>query len=1074
MHTYIVELQAGQALRALLQQEGADLVAEVGEVSGKRLADFDSNANWFGVEPITIVAATPGFHRIQITCRERGTPSGRYRLMVLEIGAPTPRDRERIRAVELSTEAKRLAAREDSFSRRQAIERFREAARLWRALEESSTEAQLHCAIGTILTSQNYIAALESFWEAERLWQAAGDLRGQALALNGIACIADRQGDKRKALELYDQALGFWRASSDRRGEGQSLSGIGATQQSLGDWRKALESYDQALTLLQEAGSAEEQTRVLMNTGEVHAVLGEKQKAFEYFQKSLRLARIVRNRGAEAFLLYNLGRIFHECGEEQRALDQLERARQIREDLGDRIGEAETLSLLGTVLEELGELDRAFANQERMRLVARSAHDQRGEAVALNNLGRVYERLGDTQKALEAFSEANRMSEKVSDVLLQAYSLDGLGRVRHSIGDRQAALDLYSRALEISRSFNHRRLEATSNGNLGVVHFDLGNHAQAHQCFEHAAQLGRAIREPSIEAAAELGTARVFVAEGDLESARRHAEAALAIQESRRSTVEDTGLRASFSAWVRDYYETYIDVLMRLDAARPEGGFAAAALEASEKSRARSLLESQAEMAAQIRRAVPQELLDQERELQRQINAAAGNGLTDGAPEMEALLTGLQHVRTRIRRASPRYAQLTQPRIVTASVVQTELLDEQSLLLEYFLGRTRSYLWAVTPKSLKGFALPPRDEIESKVQLVRQGLSRRNTAATGPERDVLGQAVTILGRILLGPVARDLAGKRLIIVGDEALHYLPFSILPEPGPVSQVEGATTPLVVGHEIVTLPSISFLRALREELAGRRPAPAQLAVIADPVFSPDDPRVSAGGAWNSPSPSGRANLKRAPFFSDLVRSAQESGVDCRGGAFDRLPFTRREGQMILASSRSARDKAAFDFAASRDTLVSADIGRYRFVHIASHALVNNRRPDLSGIVLSLVDERGQPRDGFLRLHEIYNLNLPAELVTLSACRTGFGKQMRGEGLAGLARGFLNAGAARVVASLWDVNDVATSELMTRFYQGVFGPQKLSAAAALRAAQTDMWKSERWRPPYYWAGFLLYGEWR
>jgi CHAT domain-containing protein len=167
------------------------------------------------------------------------------------------------------------------------------------------------------------------------------------------------------------------------------------------------------------------------------------------------------------------------------------------------------------------------------------------------------------------------------------------------------------------------------------------------------------------------------------------------------------------------------------------------------------------------------------------------------------------------------------------------------------------------------------------------------------------------------------------------------------------------------------------------------------------------------------------------------------------------------------------AVDFEASKATATGGSLNQYRIVHFATHGLINSRHPELSGIVLSLVDEQGMPQDGFLRLHDVYNLKLSADLVVLSACRTALGKDVKGEGLIGLTRGFMYAGAPRVVASLWDVKDEATAELMKRFYEGMLR-RRMTPAAALRTAQLSMAKEKRWEAPYYWAGFVLQGEWR
>jgi CHAT domain-containing protein len=212
----------------------------------------------------------------------------------------------------------------------------------------------------------------------------------------------------------------------------------------------------------------------------------------------------------------------------------------------------------------------------------------------------------------------------------------------------------------------------------------------------------------------------------------------------------------------------------------------------------------------------------------------------------------------------------------------------------------------------------------------------------------------------------------------------------------------------------------------------------------------------------------------FLQMSRSGRETGVIAAESGFGRLLSTRHEATAILALVPERERMQALDFEASRETALRPAIGEYRIVHFATHGMLNNIHPELSGIVLSLVDEAGQQQDGFLRLQDIYNLKLPAELVVLSACQTGLGKEIKGEGLIGLTRGFMYAGAPRVVASLWKVDDRATSELMKRFYQGLLGPEALRPAAALRQAQLSMWKQKQWRAPYYWAAFVLQGEWK
>jgi CHAT domain-containing protein len=461
--------------------------------------------------------------------------------------------------------------------------------------------------------------------------------------------------------------------------------------------------------------------------------------------------------------------------------------------------------------------------------------------------------------------------------------------------------------------------------------------------------------------------------------------------------------------------------------------------------------------------------------------------------ELRDLLTQYQEVQAQIRTTSPRYAELMQPQPLSLKEIQQQVLDEDTMLLEYALGEERSYLWAVTPTSIASFELPKRAEIEETAKHVYQLLTAPNENVKG-ETDIqkmtriaraeaeYPNAAAGLSQMLLGPVAAQLGNKRLLIVSDGALQYIPFAALPVPDsrPKTQDPRPTTsdqrpatsdqrPLIADHEIVHLPSASVLAVLRKELAGRKPAPKAVAVLADPVFQGNDPRVKRGTS-QADKQTGKDSAKPsdAPMLaSALDRSIRDAGLT----ALRRLRFTQQEADGIIALAPAKEGLKALDFAANKRTATSADLSHYRIVHFATHGLLNDQHPELSGVVLSLVDEQGRPQDGFLQLHEVYNLNLPAELVVLSACKTALGKEIKGEGLVGLTRGFMYAGATRVVASLWSVDDQPTAEFMKRFYQEMLAKGQ-RPAAALRAAQVAMWKKKK--PPYDWAAFVLQGEWR
>jgi CHAT domain-containing protein len=433
---------------------------------------------------------------------------------------------------------------------------------------------------------------------------------------------------------------------------------------------------------------------------------------------------------------------------------------------------------------------------------------------------------------------------------------------------------------------------------------------------------------------------------------------------------------------------------------------------------------------------------------------------------------GYQDVQGRIRAASPRYAALTQPESLTATQIQRDVIDDNTVLLEFALGDHRSWLWAVTPGAIVSVALPPQrdiaaaarafhDEVTARQRKTGESAAAYASRVTEADRRLTSRA-TALSRLLFSGIAPQLAGpwkgKRLAIVASGALEYVPFAALPAPG-------TSPPLIASHEIIEIPSASVLATLRREGADRTAPRHTLAVIADPVFELTDPRVSAKPQASTAAPDASA--------SDSAELSVDRIDAVRGGPLTRLPFSREEANAISAIAGRTDTLSATDFRASRATAVSGALADYRIVHFATHGLIDTERPDLSGLVLSLVNDRGVAQDGFLRLTDIYNLRLHADLVVLSACQTALGKEIRGEGLVGLTRGFMYAGAPRVVASLWEVSDLATAELMKKFYAGML-QQKLAPAAALRMAQRQMSQDPRWASPYYWAGFVFEGDWK
>jgi CHAT domain-containing protein/Tfp pilus assembly protein PilF len=789
------------------------------------------------------------------------------------------------------------------------------------------------------------------------------------------------------------------------------------------------------------------------------------------------LNKAIGDRAAEAFTFENIGEAYQELGESQKALDYYGEALPLVRASGDRNDEAFILNNIGTVYKDLGERQKALDYLGQALPLYHALGAASDEATALNNMGTVYDVLGEKQKALDCFGKALPLFRAVGNQVGEATTLSNMGALYQSLGEQPKALDFYGQALPLRRAVNDRAGESVTLYNIGRVYSYLGESKTALDHFGQALSLSRAVGDRSNEALQLNWIAHVYRDTGDLTEARTLSDASLRIIESLRTKVTSQDLRAAYFATVRGYYEFNIDVLMRLHKQRPLDGFDGAALKANELARARSLLELLNEAHADIRQGVDPSLLERERRLQQLLDDKAelrvrllSGPHTDEqaksiAKEIESLTTGYQEIESKIRQSSPHYAALTQPEPLPLKAMQQEL-DPSTLLLEYSLGEERSYLWLVSSTQIKSFQLPPRKEIETAARKYYELL----TVVTDARHKETAEVSLRLSRLLLGPIASQLGQNRLVIVADGALQYLPFAALPD---LSSNKAATevAPLMIQHEIISLPSISVLALLRSELAGRKPASKQLAVLADPVFDSEDKRVKNNAKTRS---SAARKLDSAENGNSSGGAEKAFGKAMREETrFSRLLSTRNEAEGIIGLVPLNRRTMALDFAASRELVSSGELSQYRYVHFATHSLVDSVHPELTAIVLSLVSRDGNPQNGFLRAHEIYNLNLPADIVVLSACETALGKDVKGEGLIGLTRGFMYAGAARVVASLWSVRDESTAQLMLSFYRGMIKERK-RPAEALRAAQIKMLRSGRWSAPHYWAPFVLQGEWR
>jgi CHAT domain-containing protein/tetratricopeptide (TPR) repeat protein len=985
-HAYVLA-GTGKPLLVTVEQRGIDVVLSA---PGKSPVEVNTDGSRWGTESLLMPAGTEAL-RIEVSPAVPEAPAGRYEVRVEPLADATAGDRDRIEAERLFTEAGALQRRGTAEGLRGAAERAGQALEIWRRLGGAREQARTLYFLATLDYQLGRSAEAEaSSRQSLSLWDELHDPldKGDALALIGLAEWA--QGDDAGALERSQEAREIFHGQGERWGEAVTLNNVCLIRHSRGEWLAAVPCYEEALRLLRETGDPAAETSALINLGGVYDLLGEPQRALDAYGQTL-----ARARGA-----------------------------------GDRAREAQSQNNLAVVYMGLGETREALARYEQALSLFRALGDRRGEARALNNLGVACRRTGEPQRSAGFLEEALALRREISDRRGEAATLNNLGRAREDLGDVPKALDLYRQSLTAGRSVADRRGEAVSLHLIGAAEGRLGNAPEALARLAEALEARRALGDRPGQAETLTALAQVERGLGRLDPARAHAGEALDLIESQRVRVTDPDLRATYLATQQRAFDLAIGLERRAEAS----------LVLAERARARSLLELLQEARAEVRRGIDPALRARELEVADRLSAAVARQLElpGGAPSKERkaavergvrdLLAESEKVAEEVRRTSPRYAALTQPRPLDAAGIRG-LLGPDTLLLEYRLGEDKSFLWAVTAGAVERHELPRREVIET---LARRVYGELSTAAAGA-RTGKG-AARELSRRVLGPVAGRLAGRRLAIVADGALQYIPFAALPEPGHPERF------LIESHEVVSLPSASVLAVDRAVPVGRRPA-AGLAVLADPVFSAGDPRVQAS--------------RRGP-----------SGLS-------RLPETRREAEAITALLPPAEVKILLGFDARRGTVVGGDLDRYRIVHFATHGVIDAETPRLSGLVLSLVDRQGKPQEGFLSLADVYNLDLAADLVVLSGCETALGREIRGEGLIGLVRGFLYAGSRSVAASLWRVQDRATAELMARFYRTLL-QQRKPPAAALREAQLSILREHRWHQPYSWAGFVVQGDWR
>jgi len=1052
-NSYEIKLEAAQYVYILVEYKGTDLDTELRK-EGKTLYKSGNLSGGSLIKTVHYVTENPGNYRLEIISGPQEKRKVKYRVTVKEIREATEKDRF-------------LATAEKTFAEGELLQSER--------------------------NKESFLKAIEKYKEAVGVFESSGNLKRKGQALTNLGLAYYSLGDTQKSLDTFKKVLEIAKSTGDRNTEAKILNNVGSIYNRMGDTANAIAHFSRSLKIVRELNIVQGEAAILGNLASIYKVTGEFEKALDYANKSLALHRKTPNKAAQANTLNSIGTIYDDMGEPQKALRFFNESLKLFQE-GDHIRkQAAALNNIGAAYGKLGDKRRALDIYLKVLTLVQESGNKVGEAQTLNNIGSVYTYLGDFKKSLEYLGQSLTLIRQTKDRLGESFTLTSIGLAHNKLGDSEKALDFLQQALVITQEINARHQEAIIHNYLGKLFAATNDKDKSLNSFEKSLAIAESIGDTFQQSKALFELAELDQENENFEEAENKINTAVKFVEDYRAKIGSQELKTSYLSISQNIYKFYINLLMQLHIQSPTKGFDIKAFNVSEQARARSMVENLAESRIKIREGVNPELLRREREIQRKLNKKESERIKFAnrkggetplkaiTEEIKVLLNEYKDAKTQIRISSPRYAELTEPKSLSLKDIQKSL-DSESVLLEYSLGEKRSYVWAVKADSITSYQLPKKAEIEKNASKTHKLLTSRNELIVGEtpnqrenrikEADkALAIAFQELSRQIIHPIAKQLDKNRIVVVSEGALQYVPFGVLSnsEPGKKENHQ----PLIVKHEIVSLPSASILEALRNRSKTKKPMPDSVAVIADPVFSESDPRVAESIARLENKPKTQ-NVKLSIKSDDsLLGELKRSADDLSINEFRRLRFSRREANDIAAFASEEKQLKAVDFAADRDLFLKQDLSKYQILHFATHGLLNNRNPELSGIVLSLVDENGKSKDGFLRLHDIYNMKIGADLVVLSACQTALGKDVKGEGLIGLTRGFMYAGAESVVASLWQVEDRATAELMKKFYRAML-KDGLKPAAALRLAQVEMIKEDRWSNPYYWAAFTLQGEWR
>ncbi|MBN2199168.1 MAG: CHAT domain-containing protein [Candidatus Aminicenantes bacterium] len=908
--------------------------------------------------------------------------------------------------------------------------------------------------------------------EKAESFQAAGDFEASVRHCRSALALAETAGDKISLLSRLgllhwnlgniDNSLGFYlraralAVETDRQEDSARLGDIldiyrayqrAKEARDAGKFEESLTRFGEAVEFAGKARSPEHEVKCLRQLSASHYALNQMSAFFDLNARAVKLAARTRLRREEGYGHFNLGLYHQFLGHYAAALDSYIRSYEIAVELGDEPEQSACLLNLSAVHLEIGNFERAIEKLEDALEIDRKLGNAARVAQDLNNLGIVYRKKGyasgeaaDYERALSIYRRALLHAERSGNRKDAPRILNNIGSVLTDLDRDLEALEHFKHALSEAETHSVNDLVVVCLTNLGIVNSKLGNHDMSIRYYQRSIDM--AVRYNKVFLwDAYLEIANTYKKQGKHNRALANYKTAIAVIEDLRSKIDLEEYRAAYLGSDKrlEAYRNLIDLLVVLHESRPEDGYDHMAFHYLERAKARAFLDSLEISNFEIGEGLPARLVSRENEILADISrlhtellAAEHSPERTSSIEAELLKREEAHeaLKREIRRTSPTVAALRYPEIIDVPSARNLLPDQRTAVIAYGIGRERSYGFSLTKKRLKIFPLPDARRLQASLSAYLGELTDRTLPPSSRGRE--------LARMLVTP-ALEPGIRNLIFVTDDILNYLPFESLP----VS--DGPEGLLIARFGVSYAPSVSSLRELTQRsrewgAAGRG---RKILLVGDP---------NTGGRKEN---------------SSAAASENGSGKGPDTG-FPALRFSGREIEDIASLYGRRRADVFLGKDATEALIKNRELGGYRIIHISAHGLVNDRNPARSAVVLSRTN--GDREDGFLQMREIFNLRMKAGLVVLSACDTGLGPHIHGEGLQGLNRAFFSAGAGAVLMSLWAVHDEASAQLMARFHFHLRRGERI--AEALRRAKMELARSAELSHPYYWAGFVVTGR--